>query len=145
MPVTLSPLERADIPAFVRLELEAFRSHPRIPMLWPRGYTDDLYAYYEASKNESYNDPQCQFMKATDDDTEKMVAVSEWTFCLDVAKQAEKEAVDPNSQPPANWPIDGNWKLKHFFSLNSEKWTNEYLRGQPYISKVCQHYTTDRN
>lgn len=141
MPITLSPLERDDIPTFIRIELDAFRSHPRIPMLWPRGYTDDLYAYYEANKNESFDDPECQFMKATDDDTGKIVAVSEWSFCLDVTKQAEKEAVDQNGQQPANWPIDGNWKLKHFFRLNSEKWTNEYLKAQPYISKFCQHCT----
>ncbi|KAK5169673.1 uncharacterized protein LTR77_005651 [Saxophila tyrrhenica] len=133
MPVTISPLQRSDIPLFVRIELEAFRSHPRIPMLWPRGYTDDLYAYYESNKNRTFDDPECQFLKAVDDETGKMVAVSEWTFSLDTKKQAENEAVDPNGAPPANWPIDGNWELKRFFSVNSEKWNREWLKGQPYI------------
>jgi hypothetical protein len=100
------------------------------------GYTDDLYAYYEANKHESFDDPDCHLIKAVDDNTRKLVAVSEWTFALDTVNQAEHEAVDPNAQPPKNWPVDGNWELRHFFTLNSEKWTNEHLKGQPHISRL---------
>ena len=92
MSLSIEPLEETDIPRYVRLELEAFRSHPRIPMLWRRGYTDDLYAFYEDSKTKSYNDPQCRFMKAVDEKTGDIIAVSQWTFALDVAKNAEAEA-----------------------------------------------------
>ena len=134
MALTVSPLREDEIPEFVRIELEAFRSHPRIPMLWRRGYTDDLYAFYEANKKDSFDDPECRIMKAVDDETGKIVAVSEWVFALDVAAQIKKDPVDPNGTPPANWPIDGTWELKRFFNVNLEKWTNEYLTGKPYIS-----------
>lgn len=33
MGLKISPLQESDIPDFVRIELEAFRSHPRIPMV----------------------------------------------------------------------------------------------------------------
>jgi hypothetical protein len=134
MPITISPLTENDIPEFVRVELEAFRSHPRIPMLWPRGYTEDLYAYMESGKRDSLRDPECQIIKAVDDETGKIVAVSEWMFCLDVEKQLTKEPVDPNGRPPANWPEGGNWEMKRFYNLNLEKWTNAYLTGKPYMS-----------
>ena len=58
MTITIAPLLESDVPEFVRVELAAFKSHPRIPMLWPRGYTDDLYAYMEAGKRDSLNDPE---------------------------------------------------------------------------------------
>ena len=134
MALTVSPLREDEITEYVRIELEAFRSHPRIPMLWPRGYTEDLYAYYEANKKDSFEDPECRIMKAVDNETGKIVAVSEWVFALDVAAQMKKDAVDPNGTPPANWPIGGNWEMKRFFNLNLEKWTNEYLIGKRYIS-----------
>ena len=135
MTITISPLKEDEIPEFVRIELEAFKSHPRIPMLWRRGYTEDLYAFYEANKKESFQDPECRFTKAVDDESGKIVAVSEWTISLDVAKQAEKKPADPKAQPPSNWPIDGNWELRRFFNLNLEKWTHDYLDGKPYISE----------
>jgi hypothetical protein len=137
MAFTIVPLEREDIPSFVRVELEAFRSHPRIKMLWPRGYTDDLYAYYEANKSKAFDDPQCRFMKAVDNATGELVAVSQWTFSLDTKYQTSQEPIDPNKAPPGNWPIDGNWEMKRFFDINSEKWTNEYLTGRPYISMAA--------
>lgn len=136
MALTLSPLREEEIQGYARLELEAFRSHPRIPMLWRRGYTEDLYAYYEANKKDSFDDPECKIMKAVDNETGKIVAVSEWGFALDVAAQKKKDPVDPNGTPPANWPVEGNWEMKKFFNLNLEKWTNEYLTGKPYISML---------
>ena len=138
MTITISPLTTVEIPSFVHIELEAFRSHPRIPMLWRRGYTDDVYAFYEASKRESFEDPECRFMKAVDNETGAIVAVSEWTFSIDTTKQKEKTPPDPNESPPANWPTDGNWELRRFFNLNLEKWTKEYLTGKPYISTFIQ-------
>lgn len=136
MPITTSPLTENEIPEYVLIELEAFRSHPRIPMLWRRGYTEDLYAFYESNKKESFQDPECRFTKAVDDESGAIIAVSEWTFSLDLAKHNE-EPVDPNGSPPADWPIEGNWELRRFFNLNLEKWMKQYLIGNPYISKFC--------
>lgn len=135
MAITISPLTKDEIPAFARLELEGFRSHPRIPMLWPAGYTDDLYAYYESNKRESFQDPKCRFMKAVDENG-RLMAVSEWAFVLEPEMYAEgKKAVNPNGQPPSNWPLMGNWELRRFFQLNTEQWVNTSLAGRPYISR----------
>jgi hypothetical protein len=133
MSLTVLPLEQDEIPRYVRIELEAFRSHPRIPMMWPRGYTDDLYAFYEASKTKSFEDPECRFMKAVDKQTGDIVAVSEWTFALDPVKNAGAEPVDPNGLAPDNWPVAGNWGIRRFFTLNLEKWRKIHLAGKPYI------------
>lgn len=138
MAITVKPLDEADIPAFVRVELEAFRPHPRIPMLWPRGYTDDLYAFYEDRKTTSYHDPAQRLVKAVDDETGDIVAASEWTFVLDAEAEAKKEPSDPNEQPPPNWPEGGNWDLRTFFKLEWEKWRREMFAGKPYIGM----YTT---
>lgn len=136
MPITISPLHPSEIPAFARLELEAFRSHPRIPMLWRAGYTADLYAFYESNKRDGFADPECRFTKAENDETGRLMAVSEWAFVLDPQKHAErKEPVNPDGMPPSNWPIGGNWELRRFFDLNLEKWEKEYLAGRPYISE----------
>ncbi|KAI7277185.1 hypothetical protein KC335_g123 [Hortaea werneckii] len=64
MTITVLPLQAADIPAFVRLELEAFRTHPRMPMLWPRGFTSDLHAYYENNKLQSLQEETSRICKA---------------------------------------------------------------------------------
>lgn len=135
MRITISPLLEDEISAFVRLELDAFRSHPRIPMLWRTGYTDDLYAFYESNKQGSFRDSECRFMKAVDENGQLM-AVSEWAFVLDPEKHTEgKKPVNPDGLPPSDWPALGNWELRRFFTLNLEKWERQYLAGRPYISK----------
>lgn len=134
MAITISPLTSAEIPAAVRLEMEAFRHHPRIPMLWPNGFTDDLYAYFESTKRQSFTDPdRHRFMKAVAEDG-TLMAVSEWTFVLDPAA-GEKKPVDPDGRPPSNWPWMGNWEIERFFQLNTEKWVEGSLAGGPYISR----------
>lgn len=136
MPTTISPLTEDEVPSFARLELDAFRSHPRIPMLWQAGYTPDLYAFYESNKRDSLQDPECRIMK-TVDERGQLTAVSEWAFVLDPQKHAEgKKPVDPDGLPPSNWPVQGNWELKRFFDLNLEKWERQYLAGTPYISEA---------
>lgn len=105
-------------------------------MLRRAGYTDDLYAFYESNKRDSLGDSECRFMKATDEKGQ-LVAVSEWAFVLDPAKHAEgKKPVDPNGQPPINWPLMGNWELRRFFNLNLEKWEKDYLAGRPHVSET---------
>ncbi|KAI6876139.1 NAD(P)-binding protein [Hortaea werneckii] len=79
-----------DIPAFVRLELEAFRTHPRMPMLWPRGFTSDLHAYYENSKNQSLQKEASRIRKAVNDETGEIVAVAQWTFALEGDEERSK-------------------------------------------------------
>lgn len=143
MPISVSPLLPTDIPASARLELEAFRSHPRIPMLWRAGYTPDLYAFYESTKRDGLADPESRYMKAVDDETGQLMAVSELTFVLDSEKHArEKEPVDPDGQPPENWPVRGNWELRRFFSLNTERWERQWLGGKPYTSKLTSGFTS---
>ncbi|TKA49673.1 hypothetical protein B0A54_00341 [Friedmanniomyces endolithicus] len=121
MATLISPLQETDIPAYARLELEAFRTHPRINMLWPRGYTDDLYAYYEERKLKSFHDKDCHIMKAVDDQTSEIMGVSEWDFHLDPEATVRSQRTDPNEQPPANWPRSGNWEIRKFFVLEWEK------------------------
>ncbi|EMC92690.1 hypothetical protein BAUCODRAFT_52542, partial [Baudoinia panamericana UAMH 10762] len=133
MAITILPLLEADIPSFVKIELEAFRSHPRMPMLFPMPYQDDLYAFYNERKTISFRDDECRFMKAVDDETGNIVAVSEWTFSLDSNKTAIARLSDPNEQPPANWPKGGNWGLRQWFKIEWEEWRRENLAGKAYI------------
>lgn len=133
MAITITPLEEKDIPIAVRIELEAFRPHPRIPILWRRGYTDDLYAWYEDGKAKSYHDSEMRLMKATDEETGQIVSASEWTFVLDAEAEANKDPVDPNEHQPSNWPQDGNWGLRIFFKVEWDKWKREVLGGKPYM------------
>ena len=141
MTITVAPLTEADLPTFVQIELEAFRSHPRFPMLWPRGYTDDLYAYYLANKRASFDNQACHLFKAVDELTGNIIACSEWTYVLDpVAQARDRIPVDPNGPPPANFPHDGNWAIKRFFDLNLEKWERRYLTGKAHISKQLACY-----
>lgn len=136
MAISVLPLELSDVPASAILELEAFRSHPRIPMLWRAGYTPDLYAYYESNKRASLADPFYRMMKAVDDETGDLLAVAEWVFVFDrPAYEKEKKAFDPEAAPPENWPRDGNWALKQFFAGNLEKWEGEWLGEGAYGSK----------
>lgn len=139
MAITICPLNEADIPAFVRVELEAFKPHPRIPMMWPRGYTDDLYDFYKQRKTDSFHDVTGRFMKAVDIETNQILAVSEWTFSLDPVAEAQKKPADPNEGPPAKWPEGGNWELRCFFKTEWEKWRQEVLASKPYICVCTQH------
>ncbi|KAI7720072.1 NAD(P)-binding protein [Hortaea werneckii] len=122
-----------DIPAFVRLELEAFRTHPRIPMLWRQGFTPDLYAYYEDSKAQSLQKEACRIVKAVDDETGEIVAVAQWTFALEGNDEGNKTLQFTKKEPPANWPEGGNWELRRFFKLEWEAWRAEMMGEKPYI------------
>ncbi|KAI7530586.1 hypothetical protein KC331_g14583 [Hortaea werneckii] len=133
MTISILPLQPADIPAFVRLELEAFRPHPRIPMLWPRGYTPDLYAYYEDSKTQSLQKEASRIAKAVDDETGEIVAVAQWTFALEGNDEGNKISQFTSEQPPANWPEGGNWELRRFFKIEWEEWRAEMMGEKPYI------------
>lgn len=133
MPITILPLQASDIPAFVRLEIEAFRTHPRMPMLWPRGFTSDLYAYYENSKNQSLQKETSRIRKAVDDETGEIVAVAQWTFALEGNEERSRTSRFANEQPPANWPEGGNWELRRFFKIEWEAWRAEMMGGNPYI------------
>ncbi|GAB1739242.1 hypothetical protein NU219Hw_g3991t1 [Hortaea werneckii] len=133
MTISILPLQAGDIPAFVRLELEAFRTHPRIPMLWPRGFTPDLYAYYEDSKTQSLQKEASRILKAVDDETGEIVAVAQWTFAVDGKVGGNKTNQFTEDQPPANWPEGGNWELRRFFKLEWEAWRAEMMGVKPYI------------
>ncbi|KAF2771517.1 acyl-CoA N-acyltransferase [Teratosphaeria nubilosa] len=119
MAMKMQPLQAADIPAYVQVELEAFRTHPRMPMLYPRGYTPDLDA---------------RIFKVVDERTGKIVACSEWTFALDPKKTAESIAIDPDEQAPPNYPEGGNWAITRFYKNEWEKWRRETLAGKAYIT-----------
>jgi len=136
MTITVEPMDEADVQTFVRIELEAFRSHLRMPMMWPRGYTDDLYAFYDDRKMESYNDSKQCLIKAVDNETGKIIGASEWTFAVDPTADGKKPHVDPNEQPPPNWPKEGNWPLRLFFKIEWEKWRREALDERPYIGII---------
>ncbi|KAK5676147.1 hypothetical protein LTS10_011439 [Elasticomyces elasticus] len=133
MAVQISPIEETDVPEYVRIELEAFRTHPRLPMLWPKGNTDDLHAYYEERKMKNFHDPDCHILKAVEEPTGKIMGISEWDFYLDPKAAAETPISDPDERPPANWPEGGNWAIRSFFKLEWEKWSRETFAGKPYI------------
>ncbi|RMY73871.1 hypothetical protein D0863_03599 [Hortaea werneckii] len=133
MPITILPLQAADIPAFVRLELEAFRTHPRMPMLWPRGFTSDLHAYYENNKLQSLQKEASRIRKVVDDETGEIVAVAQWTFALEGDEQRNKISQFTDEQPSANWPEGGNWEIRRFFKIEWEAWRAETMGGKPYI------------
>lgn len=133
MTINILPLQAGDIPAFVRLELEAFRTHPRIPMLWRQGFTPDLYAYYEDSKAQSLQKEACRIVKAVDDETGEIVAVAQWTFALEGNDEGNKTLQFTKKEPPANWPEGGNWELRRFFKLEWEAWRAEMMGEKPYI------------
>ena len=132
MTITIQPMAEGDLANFTNIELEAFRPHPRIPMLWPRGYTHDLYAYYNRCKVDSYHDPNEQFMKAVDE-TGSMIAASEWIFNMDVNVEAKKIAPSRNEPPPSDWPTDGNWRYKLASKIEWAKWQRKLFAGRPYI------------
>ncbi|KAI7088378.1 hypothetical protein KC356_g3289 [Hortaea werneckii] len=133
MTINVLPLQPADIHAFVRLELEDFRTHPRMPMLWPRGFTPDLYAYYENNKAQSLQKETSRILKAVDDETGEIVAVAQWTFALRGKDDGSKTLQFTDDQPPANWPEGGNWELRRFFKIEWETWRAKTMGGKPYI------------
>lgn len=61
--------------------------------------------------------------------------MAEWTFALDPSTQANKDSFDPHGPPPPNWPAGGNWEMRRFFNLNSEKWTTAYMQEKRYIRR----------
>ena len=134
MTITIQTLEEADVPTFVSMELEAFRPHPRMAMLFPRGYTADLFAYYEHGKFDSCGTPNERLLKAVDE-SGKMIAGSEWTFTLDVEAEAEKTIIGPDEPPPSDWPTDGNWQIRLSSKREWASWKREVFAGRLYIGK----------
>lgn len=136
MPLTILPATQPDIPTLVHIELEAFKSHPRIPMLWPNGYTPDLYAFYSSKKLSSLQDPNTHLLKAIDTEhPELILGAAEVTYALDPAVNAAQTAPDSNEQPPANWPKGGNWEMRRWFSGNTYRLVKEAFvdRWEGYI------------
>ncbi|KAH9840367.1 acetyltransferase [Teratosphaeria destructans] len=141
----IQPLQETAIPASVDVELEAFRSHPRMPMLYPRGYTPDLYAFYTRQKTQKFHDSDVRVFKVVDPKTGKMVACSEWNFALDPKKASESIVIDPDEPPPPNYPEGGNWAITRFSKNEWEKWRHITLTGKPYISLSHSLRTSPRS
>lgn len=133
MSVSIKPVEAADIPAFARLQLEAFASHPRTPMMWRKGYTDQVYTYHETKTAQSLHDPGCRLIKAVDDETGAMVGVSEITFALDVERNRNQKPAGEDVSPPENWPEGGNWEMRQWYKRNGFALLQESFDGVPYI------------
>lgn len=136
MAVKIHSLTEADVLTKVRLELEAFKSHPRIPMQWPRGYTADLHAFKDSGDRDGLRDPANRFFKAVDAATGQIVGTAEWTLCLDPAAEAAGQPIRNDAHPPANWPEGGNWELRRFYKINFEKMKKETLAGVPFIGEA---------
>lgn len=137
MPITIQPLLREDIPTKIRIELEAFKDHPRIPMQWRNGYNAELYSFKESEDRADFDDPDNHYWKAVDTETGHIVAVAEWSFHLDPEADAKQQPISPDAPPPADWPEGGNWPLRRFYKLNFQRMKKEYLAGRPYISAIA--------
>ncbi|KAK3673008.1 hypothetical protein LTR78_007119 [Recurvomyces mirabilis] len=134
MDLDILPGQEADVPAYIRVFRNAFADHPRIPMMWPLGYTADWYAFHEADIVQQIHNADNHFIKAIDTRSKQIVAGVEWTFALDTAETAKDVPIDPNQPPPPGWPDQGNWPMRMFFKMEWEKWRREHLAGKPYIS-----------
>lgn len=135
MAITTAPLEYDDVPTFVRTELAAFKDHPRTPMSWRLGYTDEVYAFSEARLRESFEDPNTQLFKALDGETGQIIAVSKWTFALQPEKNKKIGVPAEDEEPPADIPAGFNWPLRCFWKRNFAMLEKEFLEGKPYIRK----------
>ena len=102
-------------------------------MLWPRGNTDDLYAYYERCNRDSFHEPNERFLKVVDGETGTMLAGSQWAFNLDVEAEAKKEIIGLDEPPPADWPIDGNWSIRRSSKIEWATWKRLVFAGIPYL------------
>ena len=136
MPIDIEPLLKDDIPTKIRIELEAFKHHPRIPMMWANGYNAELYSFKESEDRADYDDPNNYYWKAVDAETGEIIAVAEWTFHLDAEAEALQKPVAPDAPPPDGWPEGGNWPLRRFYKINFQRMKGEYLTGTPYISEL---------
>lgn len=141
MKISILPAVETDIPTLVRIELEAFRDHPRIPILWPNGYQPDVYAFYETKKIKALQNPDYHLLKAVDDDTGEIVGGSEVTFCLDPEKTATEQPMAQNAPSPENWPEGGNWPLRRYFTINSYHLARNSFAGKPYIRASSMTHT----
>lgn len=129
--ITIQPLSEEEIPTFITIELDAFRTHPRIPMLWPRGYTPDLYSYYNSTKIRAFHDPASRFFKAVDG-CGKMLAGLQMTISLEPPSTPQDDA--PQETKPVNWPEGGNWHMYTFFQQNRRVLVAETFGGQAHTS-----------
>ncbi|KAK5117945.1 hypothetical protein LTR62_003989 [Meristemomyces frigidus] len=138
MDIQISPFTAADVKPYIRVFQAAFANHPRIPIMWPRGYTADWYTYHENDIHNDIQDPTARGMKAVETSTGRMVAGSEWSFAhVDAPDDmAGEKAIDPNQAPPEGWPVEGNWAVRMFFKLEWEKWRREVLAGKRYIELI---------
>lgn len=150
----VSPLEERDIPAYTRVELEAFKSHPRTPMLWTHGYTSAVYAYNEAGKRRGLDDPHEHALKCIDLESGQLVAGATYTFAFkeengQILAADPPEPVKDDEPPPPNWPAGGNWSMRRFYTINTPKVVQAHVGEQPYISKLertptLHHRLTER-
>lgn len=140
MTIHVAPMEEADMPAYVQVNKAAFANHPRIPMMWPRGYTEDWHAYHVSDGVKDLQNPNARLMKAVDTEAGQLIAGSEWTFALDPVETSKEKPVDLNQSPPEGWPEGGNWRMRLFFKAQWEEWRRGNLAGKPYISMplACQ-------
>lgn len=142
--LAIAPLGYDDIATYTRIELAAFEAHPRTSMSWPRGYTDDLYAYADAKHEDAFQDESNWYYKVVDWKTSEIVGVAKWTFVLDPSEgKAQAAAASPDPGPPENWPTDGNWALSRYWKQNFAELEREFLAGKRYIG--MSRFSTDPN
>lgn len=134
--IHIRPLRAADVPDKVRSQMAAFASHPRMPMMWPRGMTADFWAYHEASDLKDLQDPNARLFKAVDSATGQIVGAADWTLALDAELEAKKATMSTQQPPPEGWPLEGNWAMRRWYKINLQRLIKQYLPNQPYISKL---------
>nr|POF04177.1 hypothetical protein CFP56_21932 [Quercus suber] len=138
MPPTVIPVTEADLPTFRDIELAAFRSHPRMAMLWPKGHTPAMLAFSLERKRTSFHDPESRFMQAVDDATGTVLAGSQWTFALDPDANAAKPVAESDEAPPASWPVEGNWAMSLFFKREWQMYLKQTFGRKAYVEAQRQ-------
>lgn len=135
---SIEPVTKADLPATHNVLMRAFQGHPRMPMMWPRGHTEDLYAFKFSRDVEGLSDPTCAMFKAVDTSNGQIVGAAEWAV-MDLEAVRAKQPTNDDAQAPADWPMEGNWAMRRFYTINLEKLIKRHLPDQGYIglSMTC--------
>lgn len=139
MTLRLELLQVADIPSYTEVELSAFKSHPRTPMIWTKGQNASVHAYINDRKQAELQNPKEPSMKCIDVTSGKLVAGATYTFAFEVQDgrpiaTAPAESIAEDAPPPSNWPDGGNWNIVRWYKINTPRIVQQYMGGRPFIS-----------
>ena len=121
-------MTEADLPSYVAVGSAAFAGTSITELMWPNGKSAaDIETLISTSRETLQNDPNTDFVKVTETETDTIIACAQWTR---IPARTPEELAKPYKMP--SWSPGANASVKEFFFAKFFRARDEVMGGKPF-------------